>query len=120
MCEYCDKFILEQLDSWQGSACDHILPKSIFPNLLEDENNLALSCKACNDFKRNWDLTGTLPESQQMNFKELDGLTREQRVDFIGRCKTMLVERRRTSMDNVDRIRQILLDQLMLQDGGQQ
>ena len=107
LCEYCDQSILEHMDSWHGSACDHILPQSKYQNLRYDINNNALSCKACNDLKRDWDVA----EADRELHLSVSELTPAQRDSFIRLCRTELEKRRATSQNNVNRIKQILLDQ---------
>ena len=105
MCEYCGKFMLDSLDSWQGFECDHILPKSIYDKLRYDLNNHALSCKACNHLKRDWDVV----ETEREKYLSLDALTKEQRINFIDQCRIEIEKRRATSLKAISEVKKILL-----------
>ena len=49
-CEYCDKDMLADVDSYDGWQKDHIVPDGS-----DDVSNLAIACKTCNFIKRNSD-----------------------------------------------------------------
>jgi len=49
-CEYCDKDMLADVDSYDGWQKDHIVPDGN-----DDASNLAIACKTCNFIKRNSD-----------------------------------------------------------------
>jgi hypothetical protein len=49
-CEYCDKDMLADVDSYDGWQKDHIVPDGN-----DDVSNLAIACKTCNFIKRNSD-----------------------------------------------------------------
>lgn len=46
-CEYCDKYMLEDVDVYDSWQVDHIVPDGD-----NDMSNLALACKMCNFMKR--------------------------------------------------------------------
>ncbi|WP_305965622.1 HNH endonuclease [Marinobacter salsuginis] len=46
-CEYCDKDMLADVDSYDGWQKDHIVPSGG-----DDVSNLAIACKTCNFIKR--------------------------------------------------------------------
>lgn len=46
-CEYCDKDMLADVDSYDGWQKDHIVPDGG-----DDLSNLAIACKTCNFIKR--------------------------------------------------------------------
>ena len=111
--------MLDQLDSWHGFACDHILPQSIYLKLVKDENNLALSCKACNDLKRNWDLTKFLPASDQQDWEKLEKLTPVQRQKFVLICKDELMGLREKAMKNIESVKMILREQIRMEESSE-
>lgn len=46
-CEYCNKYMLSDIDTYDGWQKDHIIPGGD-----EDLSNLAIACKTCNFVKR--------------------------------------------------------------------
>ena len=48
-CEYCDVDLIHDRIAWDAVQFDHIIPKSKGGN--DEEQNLALSCKVCNNAK---------------------------------------------------------------------
>ncbi len=54
-CVYCNLDLLETLDNNQLGVLDHLLPQSRYPQLVNSESNLVLSCWVCNRIKRHWD-----------------------------------------------------------------
>ena len=114
MCEYCSKYMLDSLDSWQGFEVDHILPQSIYGNLRSDSNNHALACKACNFLKRDYDVV----EAERDRYLTLKELTESQRLELIERCKVEVHVRRNNTMDVVREVRKILLKNNLSKPSG--
>jgi len=54
-CCYCDR-----RDLFGEFALDHFLPKSRYPALAEDPENIVLACQQCNNSKANVDPTGLI------------------------------------------------------------
>ena len=52
-CAYCDKDLLESVDNFKEWQKDHIVPSS--KGGLDEDTNLALSCRTCNFIKSRWD-----------------------------------------------------------------
>ena len=67
-CAYCDRDLLEsRAITYFFSDRDHILPKSKYPSLVSDPNNLVPACAACNTVKGDWDGDREAPIVTQMH-----------------------------------------------------
>lgn len=66
---------------------DHIKPRSIFPGLALDINNLQVLCRSCNMGKSNRDLTdwrwAELPEVEVLNAADKETLARLQQLAWL-------------------------------------
>lgn len=51
-CTYCGVDIFADWHQYALAAIDHLLPQSPFPELAMEQDNLVLSCAACNHTKR--------------------------------------------------------------------
>ena len=49
-CSYCDKFLLESVDTYYDFNVDHIVPAS--KGGTDDVSNLTIACRTCNYLKR--------------------------------------------------------------------
>ncbi|TGN18457.1 HNH endonuclease [Leptospira idonii] len=54
-CSYCGIDLLLNRLLYATMQLDHIFPRSKYPDLIDDSNNLALSCAYCNHSKRDFD-----------------------------------------------------------------
>jgi len=76
-CEYCDSDLIHDRIAWDSVQFDHVIPKSKGGD--DEESNLALSCKICNNAKMTF-----YPE----------GDSREER---IASAKNHIVEKRKNA-----------------------
>ena len=86
-CVYCEKPLMEDYDV--VSCVDHLLPRSIYPELEHYVQNLVAACADCNQKKRNFDPS---------RGKGLETLITEVRSDLIREARAE-IERKRASMD---------------------
>lgn len=85
-CEYCDKDLLESVDSYDSWQIDHIVPDGN-----DDLENLALACKTCNFMKRH---------SGKNILENLK--TRSEKVAF---SRKLVTERRKKKEETLKKVR---------------
>jgi len=91
-CVYCGKDMLESYDvTHTGSAMDHLLPISKYPEL-DSPWNIVLACRVCNSLKGAWDPN---PNDPPLYFQGClpDGAVR---AKLLKRAKDYLQPRRQT------------------------
>ena len=54
ICSYCEENLMTSRVGYSSITLDHLLPKSLYPELEEHPNNHVLSCASCNTMKRTW------------------------------------------------------------------
>jgi len=54
-CVYCGKELLKKFGPSCEACGDHLLPKSLYPDLAENVDNLVPACIECNRMKHNYD-----------------------------------------------------------------
>ncbi len=99
-CVYCDKNLLEGLSDFYAADIDHLLPKSMYPEIEWDINNWVLSCRACNSIKGKMNISNlswTPTEAIKNHKKEL-----------IAMFRTFLQERRNTKELEFKMIKEII------------
>ena len=55
LCEYCRENLLATRPGYSSIVMDHLLPKSIYPDVEWNLNNHALACSSCNAMKGKYD-----------------------------------------------------------------
>ena len=97
-CAYCGLDLLETTVKYHSGVIDRVLPKTIYPQLEWDENNLALSCFTCSDLKGDYDVL----ESTQDNTM---GIIQEYKGILIDQIKRELSKRMQTVENERIRVR---------------
>jgi len=83
-CVYCGTKLW---DVFGVASCgDHLLPKSVYPDLAENVDNLVPACADCNSLKRDFD------PSERKGMER--AITEEIRLEFVRRAKEKIEERR--------------------------
>lgn len=100
-CAYCGLDLLETTVKYHSGVIDRVLPKTNYPELEWNENNLALSCFTCSDLKGDYDVL----ESTQNNTKEI---LQEYKGILIDQIKRELSKRMQTIENERIRVRQII------------
>lgn len=100
-CAYCGLDLLETTVKYHSGVIDRVLPKTIYPQLEWDENNLALSCFTCSDLKGDYDVL----ESTQDNTM---GILQEYKGILIDQIKRELSKRMQTVENERIRVRRII------------
>ena len=54
-CVYCGEYLLKDVIRMHSAQIDHLLPRSLYPEHADSEDNLVLSCFCCNQIKRDFD-----------------------------------------------------------------
>ena len=83
-CEYCGKYLLSDVDTYDSWQIDHIVP-----NGDGDIDNLAVSCKTCNFIKSNTDPTETA--------------TNQDRQSLIIAAKELIIKKREVKETKLNR-----------------
>lgn len=100
-CAYCGLDLLETTVKYHSGVIDRVLPKTIYPELEWDENNLALSCFTCSDLKGDYDVL----ESNKNNTM---GILQEYKGILIDKIKRELSKRMQTIENERIRVKQII------------
>ena len=83
-CVYCDRDLLENRDiAYFFSDREHVLPKSKYPSLEFDPNNIVVACAACNTIKGDWNPNGQMPLVEY----DVQHLTDSQREELVTRSR---------------------------------
>lgn len=100
-CAYCGLDLLETTVKYHSGVIDRILPKTNYPELEWNENNLALSCFSCSELKGNYDVL----ESTKNNTVEI---LHEYKAILIDKIKKELSNRMQTIEYERIRVKRIL------------
>jgi hypothetical protein len=84
-CVYCRKELWNVFDV--ASCGDHLLPKSLYPDLEQRVENLVSACAACNQIKRDYDPSGWGGTMK-------GAITEEVRLDFIRKATKEIEDKR--------------------------
>lgn len=88
-CAYCDRKFMDDYDTHVMWVNDHILPKSKYPEYVDDPLNHVSACYSCNRIKGRFDPNHVAPV-----FKDGENLTQEIRRLLIDRARAHIVGKR--------------------------
>ena len=100
-CAYCGLDLLETTVKYHSGMIDRVLPKTNYPELEWDENNLALSCFTCSDLKGDYDVLKSTPNNTMEMLQKNKGI-------LIDQIKRELSKRMQTVENERIRVRQII------------
>jgi len=104
-CEYCGVDLLELHEVYRGADSDHLLPKSLYPLLIDKLNNYVMACASCHKLKGHRYDPGN-GDARWQNVSDLTDDERKQLIDIvIARIRPLREEQKRQLLAAKDFIR---------------
>ena len=92
-CEYCGCGLLHDRLGYAAGELDHLLPKKLYPDLIDCPDNWVLSCHLCNNIK------ATLDVAEKHQSMDAGSLNKHRDV-FITEARKHIYARRAESHDD--------------------
>ncbi|MDD3763386.1 MAG: HNH endonuclease signature motif containing protein [Nevskiales bacterium] len=93
-CEYCDSDLIQDRIAWDSVQFDHVIPKSKGGD--DEEGNLALSCKVCNNAKMTFYPQGSNREERIVSARDHIRERRKNADQFWGKVCNVFCEGQKT------------------------
>ena len=100
-CAFCGRDLIGTPDAYSIGTIDHLLPKSRYPQLCDDEDNKALSCLICNGLKGGSDVLHRDEDPIDM--------VRNRRDELIKRSTAAIKQRSKKSLEDWKKVKAIVL-----------